>query len=118
MEERDHMTPFQQFLVDAYLDYEGKKRRKVSDNEFARWLGVNTGSFNAWINGSRTPDFANTFRLSEKLGPEVFDLLGFPRVLSSRDQKLRFIAEFWESLDSEMQNLIYDHVREEVAKKK
>ena len=72
MEERENMTPFQMFLVDRYLEYQNQKRRPVSDNEFARYLGVNAGSFNQWINGSRTPDFANAVKLSVKLGPEVF----------------------------------------------
>ena len=116
MEERENMTPFQMFLVDKYLDYQNQKRRPVSDNEFARHLGVNAGSFNQWINGSRTPDFANAVKLSAKLGPEVFDHLGYPRVVASRNPQLRFIIEFWDRLDVETQKLIYEHVREEAEK--
>jgi len=116
VEERENMTPFQMFLVDAYLDYQNKKRRPVSDNEFARHLRVNAGSFNAWINGSRTPDIGNAIKLGEKLGPEVYDLLGYPRIIGTRNLQLQYIAEYWEELPEEIKVLIYEHVKEEVVK--
>jgi hypothetical protein len=117
MEERENMTPFQMFLVDKFLDFQNQKKRPVSDNEFSRWLGVSAGSFNAWINANRTPDFGNAVKLSARLGPEVFDLLGFPRIVASRSPQLRYIVEFWEELDTEMKDLIYNHVKEEVVKR-
>jgi hypothetical protein len=114
--EREDMTPFQAFLVDKFLEYQNQKKRPVSDNEFARYLHVNAGSWNQWINGSRSPDFYNALKMSEKLGPEVFDLLGFPRVITSKSAELWHIVEVWDQLDTVTQKNIYDQVKEKIEK--
>ena len=115
MEER--LTAFQQFLTDKIIEWEMGNRKQVSDNAFARYLGVSTGSWNQWKNGNRTPDFSNACKLARKLGPEVFDLLGFPRVIAANNPQLEFIVKVWDQLDTDTQNVIHEHVMEEVQKK-
>jgi hypothetical protein len=114
--ERENMTPFQQLLVDYTLELQNKKGRLIGDTEMARHFKVNYGSYNAWVNGTREPDMSNAIKIAEKIGPQVYDVLGLPRVVSSRNPQLRFIVEYWDRLDSDIQKIIYDHVREEAEK--
>lgn len=104
---------FQQLLTEAYMEYiENKGTRRVSDNEFARWLGVSPASFNQWINGNRTPDLENAAKLAKRLGPRVFDVLGYEEVQFIEDPELKFVSRNWKHLDSETRLQIYNHVEE------
>jgi transcriptional regulator with XRE-family HTH domain len=91
---------------------ENKGTRRVSDNEFARWLGVSPASFNQWINGNRTPDLENAAKLAKRLGPRVFDVLGYEEVQFIEDPELKFVSRNWKHLDSETRLQIYNHVEE------
>ena len=89
MEEQAKLTAFQELLTEAFLEYSEKHtskfKRKVSDTEFAKFLGTSTGSFNQWINATRMPkDFENILKLAQVLGDEVFDIKSY------RKQKQRF----------------------------
>jgi hypothetical protein len=110
----EKITEFQQLLNDAYLEYITKtKRRRASDNDFARWLGVSPSNLNQWINGNRTPDLTNAVRLSVKIGPVVFDVLGYPRMIDTiHSPELRFIVDNWHLVDDETKQQIHEHVKE------
>ena len=104
---------FQELLTEAYMEYiESRGKRRVSDNEFARWLGVSPASFNQWINGNRTPDLENAAKLAKRIGPRVFDVLGYEEATLIEDPELKFITRNWNELDNETRKQIYDHVAE------
>lgn len=104
MVDEQELSAFQNLLLDAYAKQVAKaKRRKMSDTQFAQWLGVNAAAYNTWINGTRKPDVSSAIKLAEKLGPEVFDALGYPRVYQIDDPELKFIVENWEALDHDTQ---------------
>ena len=115
MEEAEKLNALQELLTDAYVEYVGKRHRKVSDTEFAKYLGVPPGSYNQWANGSRLPNYENTLRLASILGPRVFDIMGYQRVMVVNDPQIIFIAERWRLLNHDTKKQIIDHVREEVA---
>ena len=115
----NRIQAFQELLTEAYTEYLAKTgKRRVSDNEFARYLGVSPASFNQWINGNRTPDLENTARLAKKLGPRVFDILGFPTVIEADDPELKFIAQNWQQLPGDVRQQIFDHVVEITSQNK
>jgi len=125
MEEAEKLNQFQALLTEAYLEYVNQRRRKVGDNEFARYLGVSVGSYNQWINGNRAPGFDNCIRLAaglSKIDPEysrrLFDVLGYDRVSIVADPQLIFIAERWRLLDNETREQIIGHIREESERDK
>jgi len=118
MEEQEKLTELQALLTEAYLEYVNQRRRKVGDNEFARYLGVSVGSYNQWINGNRLPSYDNVIKLAAKLGPRVFDVLGYDRVMVVADPQLLFIAERWGLLEHDTRQQIIDHIREETAERK
>jgi transcriptional regulator with XRE-family HTH domain len=117
MEEQERLNALQALLTEAYLDYVNVHRRKVGDNEFARWLGVSVGSYNQWINGNRLPSYDNVIRLAAKLGPRVFDVMGYDRVMVVADPQLLFLAERWGFLDHDTRDQIIEHVKEETVGK-
>jgi transcriptional regulator with XRE-family HTH domain len=118
MEEQEKLNALQSLLTEAYLDYVNQRRRKVGDNEFARYLGVSVGSYNQWINGNRLPSYDNVIKLAAKLGPRVFDVLGYERVMVVADPQLLFIAERWGLLEHDTRQQIIDHIREETTGRK
>lgn len=102
------LSPFQNFLLDAYAKYVSRtRRRKTTDTQFAMWLGVSPVTYNAWVNGTRKPDLASALKLSEKLGLETFDVLGYPRVYAVEDPVLRLIIEGWDRYDESTKTAIH-----------
>jgi transcriptional regulator with XRE-family HTH domain len=125
MESAEKLNALQALLTEAYLEYVNQRRRKVGDNEFAKFLGVPVGSYNQWINGNRYPNFDNTIRLSAGLsklnkeyGTRIFDILGYDRVSIVSDPEILFIADRWRLLDNETRKQIMDHIREESERDK
>jgi hypothetical protein len=111
------LSVFQELLQEAYRGFlDQQKKHRVSDGEFARWLGVKQSTFSHWISGDREPDFASAIQLSKRLGPRVFDALGYPRVVELEHGDIKFIVDNWPYLDTETRKQIYDHVREETEK--
>ena len=117
MEEAEKLNQLQSLLTEAYLEYVNQHRRKVGDNEFARYLGVPVGSYNAWINGNRLPSYDNVIRLAVKLGPRIFDILGYDRVMVVADPQIQFIADQWRHLERDTRDQIIEHIKEEIAGK-
>ena len=117
--QQEQLTPFQEMLTEAYKHYcEQHNSRRASDNQFARWLGVNPATFNQWINGNRLPSYEKAIILSKRLGPEVFDVLGYERPNTYGDtDDLRFVALHWRDLDAETRQTILAHVQEIVEGK-
>ena len=119
MDDNEKIGKLQGMLMEAYVDYVQKRKRPVSQNEFARkGLGVSPVSYSQWVTGTRMPDYQNVIILSRTLGAEIFDIMGYPRVPNFADSKIQFIAERWTSLDSETQEEIYKHVKEEVESRR
>lgn len=109
------LNEFQKLLTESFFDWARKQgRRNVSDQQFAKYLGVSAPSLNQWINGYRLPNFENAAKLADKLGPEIFDVLGYPRIVAVSDEELRFIIDHWGKLDEETKAVIHEHVKEEV----
>jgi predicted transcriptional regulator len=78
-----------QFLV-WQLDQDGRK----TVGEFAKYLGVSRDALYKWMNGQRVPDLECVEKLADKLGPEVYALVGLPLP----NQQLLRIKRSWEDL--------------------
>jgi transcriptional regulator with XRE-family HTH domain len=103
------INDFQDFMLGEYAKFaERRKKIRPSMNEFGRWLGVKVTSLDHWMNGNRVPDLANAIILSERLGPRVFDVLGYPPLFRITDPKLRYVILNWEELTDEQRGRIDD----------
>ena len=101
-----------ELIWEKRMELAKEKHRMIKDNEMAKWLGVSVGSFNQWVNKNRLPSFPNILKLSAKLGPEVFDIMGRDRVVVIKDQELMFVADQWKLLSEESKKWIIDLVKE------
>lgn len=94
---------FQEWLNEKFVEWRGKSRDSVSD--FALYLGFKQSQVSAWMNGNYKPSTRSVPALADKLGPEIYDVLGFsrpqePQMISpeellnrlSPEAKERFIA--------------------------
>lgn len=71
------MTAFSDWLQLKFEEWEKSKgRRRQSYSEFARYLDVTQGSLNRWLIGDNLPDAESIQKLSEKLGYEIYGVLG------------------------------------------
>jgi len=67
------------FLTRKYLEYQLAQGKKVYAREFAAWLGVPPTSYSNWVNAGFTPSGRHIDLLADKLGYEVYDILGRAR---------------------------------------
>jgi transcriptional regulator with XRE-family HTH domain len=66
------------WLIDKFREWEHATGRKQSVMEFARYLDVTQPSLTRWMAGDHPPTGKNIRKLADKLGPEIYYLLGFP----------------------------------------
>lgn len=67
-----------ELLWEYWRKWEGKQKRRTSQNDLARHLGVNPTSLSYWMSGTREPDLENKIKLGNKIGPRVYEVLGEP----------------------------------------
>lgn len=73
-------TEFSTWLESKFIDWlvqEGKRRKTLS--AFAASMGVSQSMMTRYMNGTVRPTGDNIRKIAEKLGPEIYDLLGLGR---------------------------------------
>lgn len=109
-------SELQDILTAEYQKFsERRKQWRPSLTEYAKWLGVSSASLDQWLLGTRKPDLANTIKLAQRLGPRVYDVMGYPRMLVLNDPKLRLLADNWEVLGDDARREILQIVEREVG---
>lgn len=72
------LMEFSDWINAKFIEWCGKKRRTIT--EFAQYLGVGQPSLSKWMNKKGVmPDPKSITKLAEKIGPEVYDVLGLVR---------------------------------------
>lgn len=90
------MNAFSDWLRNKYLDWQRQQGGLKTMVEFANYLGVKQQSMSVWINGKQKPDGDNVLKLAEKLGFEVYEILGVDPPVS--DARLWALMKNWEKL--------------------
>ena len=109
-----------EWLESKYVDWMAKSGRRRSIQEFAEWLGVSRPHISRYLGGSRLPSRKNADKIAAKLGPEIYDLLGFqrPDPLLQRlqaawdwlvDQERRDIEKIVDEVEGRAKNKISKH---------
>jgi len=96
-----------------YLDWQrelGKTQPRVA---FAKWLGIPQPTLSAYLHGRRSPQGFTVDKLAEKLGVEVYDVLGLKRP----DPWLRLVLRMWQDLHEEDQQSVIEMMQEMVARR-
>lgn len=74
----DYME-FKEWLNAKFLEWEKAMPRRQSYSAFSRYLGVKQTTFSQWITGNGVPSLEKAALLSDKLGLEIYDVLGLRR---------------------------------------
>jgi transcriptional regulator with XRE-family HTH domain len=85
---------FPQYLEKKYLEWQQVVGERKTVREFAEYIGVSASSITMWWKGKRTPEGENVQKIANKLGVEVYDVLGLPRP----DPDLLYIQQNWSNI--------------------
>ena len=81
--------------------------RRISNKEFAEYLGVGRVSLTQWLSGAH-PDPENIHRIAGKLGLEIFDALDLPRPKSS----IRELQSYYDATPPEHRDWLLGRIEE------
>lgn len=73
------MATVKDWLNQKFIEWEKAEGRRQSYYAFARFLGVSQSGLGQWMAGSGSPSGGDLLVIADKLGPEIYDLLGLPR---------------------------------------
>lgn len=102
---------FPELLEQKYLQWQSQQGKRKTLDEFAEYIGVGRPVLSNWLTGKRKPGIESLRLLSNKLGFEVYDVLGLPRP----DEDLAFISQNWENVSPEFRSKFREKVEEHLA---
>ncbi len=69
---------FGEWFFEKLLEYEKQKKRRVTQTEFAKHIGVSQATLSSWMNETRKPSAEAALKLSIKFNdPEILSILGY-----------------------------------------
>lgn len=69
---------FKDWLMEKFFEWEKTQKRRQSYSAFARYLNVKTATLTQWRLGGYTPTGVNLVKVADKLGTEVYRVVGLP----------------------------------------
>jgi transcriptional regulator with XRE-family HTH domain len=103
---------FRQFLEMKFLAWQQEIGGRRTVLEFAEYLGVSQQTVSSWWNNTRQPQGENVRKVSEKLGLEVYDVLGLPRP----DPDLHYLQSQWDTLTAEERRALREQAEQYTTK--
>jgi transcriptional regulator with XRE-family HTH domain len=98
-----HKEAFAKWLERQYIEWMSDRGEVASQREFAEFIGIDPMNLSNYLNAKRRmPDQESIKKIAEKLGPEVYDVLGLARP----DPQLQRLTSMWHKLDQETKNRI------------
>jgi transcriptional regulator with XRE-family HTH domain len=68
---------FKDWLMQKFLEWEKEKGGRQSYSAFARYLGIKTSTMTQWRIGNNPPSLEMADTIAQKLGNEVYSILGY-----------------------------------------
>ena len=99
-----------QWLDQQFLKWQISQGGSKTVVEFAHYLGVSRDALYKWMNGQRVPDLEYIEKLADKLGVEIYDMLGLQRP----NEHLSRVKTVWDNL-SEAEQEAYAAEIERIA---
>jgi len=93
-----------EWLTKQFLAWQKQTEKRQTVTSFAAYLGVSRDVLNQWMNGRRKPSGQSVELLAEKLGDEVYDVLGIARP----DPRLQAIMKLWGRLSDEIRQGLFE----------
>lgn len=106
-----YVMEFSDWINAQFMKWQGNRRRTIS--EFAAYLGVKQLALSTWMKQEKAskPDYKNAVKIAEKLGPEIYDVLGLQPELPT-DEELKPIAELILSLPEDQRPVAREKIIE------
>jgi hypothetical protein len=73
------MATAKEWLNQKFVEWEKAQGGRQSYYAFARYLEVSQSGLSQWMVGSAAPGGDDLLSLAQKLGPEIYEILGLPR---------------------------------------
>jgi len=105
---------FSRFLELKFLEWQQREGGRKTVKEFAAYIGVSQSTISTWWNEDRKPEGENLRKLAEKLGIEVYDILGMPRP----DSDLLYLQSIWQDLTPDQRHTLRLQAEKHITKKK
>jgi transcriptional regulator with XRE-family HTH domain len=100
-----------QFLDQKYLQWQTAQGKRKTVQEFADYLGISQSVLSHYMNGKRKKPTSDNLRaLSNKLGFEIYDVLGLPRP----DPDLAYISQNWDKVSEEFRQKFREQVEKQL----
>lgn len=98
-------SEFANWLEVQFINWMRERGEVTTQREFAEYLGLDQVQLSHYINERRKkPDKKSLIKLADKLGPEVYDVLGLARP----DADLKQVTAVWHKLDEETKQEILE----------
>ena len=99
-----------EWLQRKYINWLSMKGEIKSQREFADFLDIDKVALSRYFNGiRRNPDPDTVIKFADKLGPEIYDILGLARP----DPQLKKLTSVWHKLDQHKKDKILRIAEEE-----
>ena len=96
-------TTLSEWLQRKYINWLSMKGEIKSQREFADFLDIDKVALSRYFNGiRRNPDPDTVIKFADKLGPEIYDILGLARP----DPQLKELTSIWHTLDQDRKEKI------------
>ena len=106
------------FLENEFAKYRIKQNGwRTSQADFARKVGITQQAMSKLMLGDTMPRLETIIKMAEALGPEVFDVCGYPR-LAPKGKDINFIIENFPKLNKDEQGRVMDTMQEMIERKK
>jgi transcriptional regulator with XRE-family HTH domain len=112
----DEGLEFPQWMEKQWVRFFVEKNGSVSQNDFAKELGVSNTTLSNYISGSRLPEEGLARRLKDKLGPAILDKCGYSREMPNHPA-LYFVADHWALFSDEEQDDLLKRAQEFARKR-
>jgi plasmid maintenance system antidote protein VapI len=91
------------WMEGKFIQWMAQTGERHTVTEFAEWLGIARPVVSRYLSGDRVPTGNNVDKIADRLGPEIYDLLGLQRP----DPLLQEIQANWDILTDEEREQIY-----------
>jgi len=103
------------WLEQQFLDWQSQTGSRQTISDFADYLSVGRVALTNWMNGKRIPSGDSVKRIAEKLGPQIYRILG---LVPPDDEKLLQLLEYWDELSEKEQEELLEEVAQIASTKK
>lgn len=98
------------FMMDFWLRLQAERRVNITQNELANIVGWSVNVMSRVMRASGLPSLENTIQASKVVGPEIFDIIGYPR-LAYDDPEFRVVMETWPTLSQDERRKIVANLK-------